>query len=65
MDAFSYDIIQCCCFTGHRPDKLKTDEETVRAKLKETIIEAIDNGFKVFISGMAPGVDLWGAEIVA
>ena len=64
MSNFSYDIGQCCCFTGHRPDKLKSDEETVKARLKEKILEAIDDGYKTFISGMAPGVDLWGAEIV-
>ena len=64
MSNFSYDIGQCCCFTGHRPDKLKSDEETVKARLKEKILEAIDDGYKTFIFGMAPGVDLWGAEIV-
>jgi len=53
-----------CCFTGHRPEKLTQPEGVVKANLEKEILQAISNGFTVFISGMARGVDLWAAEIV-
>lgn len=52
------------CFTGHRPEKLTMPEERVKDFLLEEIRKAIDDGFKVFITGMARGVDMWAAEIV-
>lgn len=64
-------MINTCCFTGHRPNKFifKYDEESPDCKklkklLKESIEEAINKGYKHFISGMALGVDTWAAEIV-
>ena len=53
-----------CCFTGHRPEKLWATEEEVTAALDKEIRQAIADGFSVFISGMARGVDIWAAEIV-
>lgn len=53
-----------CCFTGHRPEKLNTSEKEVKAALCEQIDQAVHDGFTVFITGMARGVDLWAAEIV-
>ena len=53
-----------CCFTGHRPEKLKRSESAIKAALREQINQAVYDGFKVFITGMARGVDLWAAEIV-
>ena len=53
-----------CCFTGHRPEKLQTPESVVMAALEKEIRQAIADGFSVFISGMARGVDIWAAEIV-
>lgn len=52
------------CFTGHRPEKLTRPERQVKADLEQAIKKAIDDGHNVFISGMAPGVDIWAAEIV-
>lgn len=52
------------CFTGHRPEKLTRPERKVKADLEAAIKKAIADGFNVFISGMAPGVDIWAAEIV-
>lgn len=52
------------CFTGHRPEKITIPEHTIKDKLKEQIIKAINEGYCVFISGMARGVDLWAAEVV-
>ena len=52
------------CFTGHRPEKLDMAEGKVKSALLREIMKAIDDGFNVFISGMARGVDMWAAEIV-
>jgi len=51
-----------CCFTGHRPEKLRQTEEEITALLEEAIRAAMDDGFVTFISGMARGVDIWAAE---
>lgn len=60
-----------CCFTGHRSQKLpwKFNEEDPRClemklNTKNAIIEAIQNGYKNFISGMALGFDMICAEII-
>lgn len=53
-----------CCFTGHRPEKLSVTEEDIKRELKKEIRLAIADGFNVFITGMAPGVDIWAAEII-
>lgn len=52
------------CFTGHRPEKLTRSEQEIKEDLRAAIRRNIDKGFNVFISGMAPGVDIWAAEIV-
>ena len=54
----------CCCFTGHRPEKLANDPITVQRGLLKEIDAAIRDGITVFYSGMARGVDLWAAAIV-
>ena len=53
-----------CCFTGHRPEKLSISEREVKTALQKEIRLAIADGINVFITGMAPGVDIWAAEIV-
>ncbi len=53
-----------CCFTGHRPHKIRMKEETVKELLRKAIKQAIEDGFVTFISGMACGVDLWPASIL-
>lgn len=53
-----------CCFTGHRPEKLTRSKAEIRLDLAHEILQAIDEGYTVFISGMARGVDQWAAEIV-
>lgn len=55
---------QTVCFTGHRPEKLNKPEWLVKFALKKQIRRAIADGYKVFISGMARGVDIWAAQIV-
>lgn len=53
-----------CCFTGHRPEKLRTNEATVNQKLEKEIRQALNDGMNVFITGMSRGVDIWAAMIV-
>lgn len=54
-----------CCFAGHRPEKLKASEAEIKAWLEVQITQAITDGYTTFITGMAMGVDLWAAQIVA
>ena len=54
----------CCCFTGHRPEKLTVSEEEVKTWLEEKINDAVSDGFTTFITGMAQGTDLWAGQIV-
>jgi uncharacterized phage-like protein YoqJ len=53
-----------CCFTGHRPQKLHQPEAEVKKCLEEAILQAFDDGFVTFITGMAYGVDIWAGQIV-
>ena len=60
-----------CCFTGHRPAKLpwgtdEGDERCLRlkARLREVIARAVEDGYTHFICGMAEGCDLYFAEEV-
>ena len=52
------------CFTGHRPEKLTRTEGEIKAELEVAIIEAITEGYRTFITGMARGVDIWAGEMV-
>ncbi len=52
------------CFTGHRPEKLIESEEYIKDRLRQEILRSIEEGYSVFISGMARGSDIWAAEIV-
>lgn len=53
-----------CCFTGHRPEKLKIEEKQLAQLLEEEVRKAVAGGFTTFITGMARGTDLVAAEIV-
>lgn len=53
-----------CCFTGHRPEKLKRTEEEIKKGLEEAILKAIYDGYITFITGMERGVDIWAGQIV-
>lgn len=54
----------CCCFTGHRPEKLGAEKDLVVQRLDEAILAAMERGYTTFISGAAKGVDLWAAKLV-
>lgn len=53
-----------CCFTGHRPQKLNRPEAEIKKSLEEAILQAVDDGYVTFITGMAYGVDIWAGQIV-
>lgn len=53
-----------CCFTGHRPVKLTAPEKTIRQWLEKQIDRAIGDGYRIFITGCAMGVDIWAGQIV-
>lgn len=53
-----------CCFTGHRPGKMQQTEAEVIPLLETAIDNAISEGFRTFITGMARGTDIWAARIV-
>ena len=52
-----------CCITGHRdvPDK---EINSIKKALNKEIKKAVKDGFTVFLSGFADGVDQYFAEIV-
>lgn len=54
----------CCCFTGHRPEKLRLPETEIKRLLKKAIMQAVMDGYTTFISGMARGIDMWAAQMV-
>ena len=56
--------ITTCCFTGHRPEKLSISADIIYDRLERAIENAIDDGFTIFITGMAKGVDIWAGELV-
>ena len=64
MLSFKYRDITCC-FTGHRPQKLRIPEKEVIEGLIEAVMRAYEDGYRYFITGMAMGVDIWAGEAVA
>ena len=53
-----------CCFTGHRPNKLKRSESEIKASLSRAIEDALTAGKRTFITGMAMGTDIYAGELV-
>lgn len=60
-----------CAFTGHRPSSYKFgyDEEhpdcaKIKILMTQQIGAFINNGVRTFLTGMAQGADIWGAELV-
>lgn len=53
-----------CCFTGHRPQKLKRPIDDIKVDLENEILHAISDGYTTFITGMAYGTDIWAGNIV-
>ena len=53
-----------CCFTGHRPQKLRRPVDDIKVDLENEILKAIADGYTTFITGMAYGTDIWAGNIV-
>ncbi len=52
-----------CCFTGHR--RIPVDEyETVKLRLRDAVIKAIQNGYCYFGAGGSWGFDMLAAQTV-
>lgn len=72
MELIDEDISVTCCFSGHRPEKLygngdvKNSPELRRllSVLRLAIEDAVREGYRVFVTGMARGVDMWAARFV-
>lgn len=57
-------ILHRCCFSGHRPQKLKQPIDDIKVDLENGIINAICDGYCTFITGMSCGTDIWAGNIV-
>lgn len=55
--------MKSCCVTGHR-DISDDKVSFITEKLRYEIIDAINDGFAIFISGFAPGVDMIFARLI-
>lgn len=53
-----------CCFTGHRPQFITRPIDDVKVDLENAIMVAIKDGYRIFITGMSCGVDIWAGSIV-
>jgi hypothetical protein len=69
MDSLS--ILNCqlsIAFTGYRPEKIALSsgnphiEQEIRTALRTALVDMYAEGFRIFLSGMAQGFDLWAAE---
>jgi uncharacterized phage-like protein YoqJ len=65
------DRSRCCCFTGHRPNKLPWGENeydprcvAVKEWLDDAVEQAYQDGYRHFLCGMALGCDLYFCEAV-
>lgn len=59
------------CFSGHRPEKLPCGgadfsnvTRVIKSILYKEILDCVKNGYSVFVTGLARGVDLWAGEII-
>lgn len=59
-----YERSVCCAFTGHRPEKLGLPLEPIKLEMVEAVKRAVKDGYRVFFSGMARGIDMLAADIV-
>lgn len=58
------DIEKTCCFTGPRPEKTLDNEYMIKYYARLAVLEAIEQGYTHFLSGMSRGFDLFASEVV-
>lgn len=63
--------VKTVCFSGHRPEKLphKGDENSLavsrlKSILYKEIYDSVEEGYTIFITGLARGIDNWAADMV-
>ncbi|GHV33854.1 hypothetical protein FACS18949_08820 [Clostridia bacterium] len=49
------------CFTGHRAQRMPEDFD--EGRIKDAVLEAIDEGYTIFWNGGATGADMLAAEV--
>lgn len=54
---------KCCCFTGHRPEKME-EIDMLGYDIACEVYKAMNAGFTTFITGGAKGMDIIAAEAV-
>ena len=64
FDIHAADRAKNCCFTGNRSSKLNRSADECKRLLVQAVMDGYEQGFRVFISGMAEGVDRWAAMAV-
>lgn len=71
-DLVGSDPAVTCCFSGHRPEKLAGNGDVkncpelrrLLSVLRLAIEDALNEGYRTFITGMARGIDMWAAQFV-
>ena len=65
------DLRTTCCFSGHRPEKMSgcppygtAVPHPLGAALERAIRAACRDGYRLFVTGMSRGFDLWAAQAV-
>lgn len=59
--------ILACCFSGYRPEKFHlspAEWDTFAYELESAVRDAAKDGYRLFVTGMSRGFDLWAAETV-
>jgi len=56
--------IKTCCITGHREIPAGRISQ-VRQKLRQQVLQAVEDGYTHYISGFADGADLLFASVIA
>lgn len=66
-----YDRAMTCCFSGYRPEKfpfaadnISIPLHTLQTALNQAVRAAAHDGYRLFVTGMSRGFDLWAAETV-
>ena len=66
-----YERSMTCCFSGHRPEKFPfavddTSEalHALQTALEQAVRAAAHDGYRLFVTGMSRGFDLWAAQTV-